>query len=444
MPTLSVTTNANGWQEMSLGEFCEIYQPKTISRKQMIEDGEYPVFGANGVIGRYNEYNHENSELLITCRGATCGSVNVSLPKSWITGNAMVVRPDETLVLRRYLEYAFQGPINLSSVITGSAQPQITRTNLSPVRFAFPPLSEQQLIVNILDKAFAKIHNSKEQLEQKIHNANEFIKSQLQECFSKNIVSEIDHEGAFRLKSDLFSAKKMLLENGMLKKKKDDLNYPITKIPFETPDNWTWVYLTDVSIIQEGPGIRKFQYSSEGVQFLTVTNILEGSVDLEKSKKYISLEEYNQKYQHFTINKGDIVTACSGASWGKSAIFESEELLILNTSTLRLRFFNDLGVNKYLYYLTKTSYFKQRLSSHSTGQQPNYGYSHYSIIPIPLPPINEQVAISELLDSLFENTQLLKENYQLELTNYENLKQSILQEAFNGTLRIAEGLADES
>ena len=81
----------NGWKTETLGDACEIYQPKTISGKDMVQDGSYPVFGANGVIGRYDKFNHEEPQLLITCRGATCGSVNISAPRSWITGNAMVV-----------------------------------------------------------------------------------------------------------------------------------------------------------------------------------------------------------------------------------------------------------------------------------------------------------------------------------------------------------------
>jgi len=73
-----------GWKTETLGDACEMYQPKTISGKEMVEDGAYPVYGANGVIGRYNQFNHEEPQLLITCRGATCGSVNISAPRSWV------------------------------------------------------------------------------------------------------------------------------------------------------------------------------------------------------------------------------------------------------------------------------------------------------------------------------------------------------------------------
>jgi len=220
-----------------------------------------------------------------------------------------------------------------------------------------------------------------------------------------------------------------LISEKVILDKKDNHTYPIQDVPFNIPNNWVWCYLSEISIIQEGPGIRKHQYTDEGIQFLTVTNILEASVDLEKSQKYISSEQY-KNYSHFTVNKGDIVTACSGGSWGKSAIYELDDNIILNTSTLRLRFFNDLGDNQFLYYLTKTSYFKDSLSKHITGQQPNYGYFHYSRIPIPLPPLPEQQRIVAILDEAFAAIAKAKANAQQNLQNAKELFESYLQGVF--------------
>jgi len=234
---------------------------------------------------------------------------------------------------------------------------------------------------------------------------------------------------------DLFErlkdAKKILITNKQLIDKKDKHTYPIKCAPFKIPRDWIWCYLSDISIIQEGPGIRKHQYQEEGVQFLTVTNILEGSVDLEKSRKFISKEEYESKYSHFTIKQDDIVTACSGGSWGKSAIFEEDELVILNTSTLRLRFFNDLASNSYLYYLTKTQFFKTSLSLHSTGQQPNFGYYHYSRIPVPLPSYQKQKQIVAILDEAFEKIERAKELAAKNLQNARELFESYLGKIFS-------------
>ena len=71
------------WKTAKLGDVAKLYQPKTITKKEMSDDGEYPVYGANGIIGRYNCYNHEDSQLVIGCRGS-CGEVNVTQEKCWI------------------------------------------------------------------------------------------------------------------------------------------------------------------------------------------------------------------------------------------------------------------------------------------------------------------------------------------------------------------------
>ncbi len=175
-----------GWQTKTLGETCEMYQPKTISGKEMVADGAYPVFGANGVIGRYNQFNHEEPQLLITCRGATCGSVNISEPRSWVTGNAMVVRPKNESLAMRYLEYVFRGGIDISKAITGAAQPQITRTNLEPLEITFPEsLAEQQRIVGLLDEAFEGLATAKAHAQKNLQNARALFESHLQSVFTQ-------------------------------------------------------------------------------------------------------------------------------------------------------------------------------------------------------------------------------------------------------------------
>lgn len=143
-----------------LEEICTIYQPKTISQKEMKEDGEYLVFGANGVIGKYDKYNHEESEVVITCRGATCGTVNYTSPRSWITGNAMVVSPKNGELNKRYLFYCLKNT-NLDQAITGTAQPQITRTNLKNIKINIPELTFQEKIVIKLDKIKEAIESKK-------------------------------------------------------------------------------------------------------------------------------------------------------------------------------------------------------------------------------------------------------------------------------------------
>ena len=152
------------WQKIFLGEVCNLYQPKTIATGCLDSNGKYLVYGANGVIGKYNEYNHKFPEVLITCRGATCGTINISKPFSWINGNAMVVHPKE----ENLLDFAFLGKavsaIDYSKVITGAAQPQITRANLQKVQIVIPTLVEQQTIASELDAVQEMVDGYKAQI----------------------------------------------------------------------------------------------------------------------------------------------------------------------------------------------------------------------------------------------------------------------------------------
>lgn len=138
------------WPTKKLGEICEIYQPQTITSNEIKKDGPYKVFGANGVIGYYHKYNHEDSEVLVTCRGATCGTLNFSEPKSWITGNAMVVKPKDKNLTKEFLYYLLIKS-NLKKTITGTGQPQITRASLAPFKIPLPSLKIQKQIVERLD-----------------------------------------------------------------------------------------------------------------------------------------------------------------------------------------------------------------------------------------------------------------------------------------------------
>jgi restriction endonuclease S subunit len=144
-----LNAGGDGWVETTLGELCDLYQPQTISQSQMSDDGEYLVYGANGPVGRYSKFNHEESEVAVSCRG-TCGTVNMTPPRCWITGNAMVVRPNPLLCSKQLMFYALQTTIDVKSTISGSAQPQITRLGLAPTKVSIPPLVEQRRIVDVV------------------------------------------------------------------------------------------------------------------------------------------------------------------------------------------------------------------------------------------------------------------------------------------------------
>ena len=172
------------WEVVNLKAVLDMYQPKTISRKEMVEDGKFPVFGANGQIGWYNEFNHENPEVLLTCRGATCGFLNWSLPNSWINGNAMVMRPkDSSQLSQEFLFKALEGGVDTTKAITGSAQPQITRKSLNPLCIPIPPLDEQEQMVRELDSLKEKRKDLEVRYQAAFDNLEELRQSILEQAF---------------------------------------------------------------------------------------------------------------------------------------------------------------------------------------------------------------------------------------------------------------------
>lgn len=166
-----------------LTEICSPKQWKTISQKDMTQDG-YPVYGANGIIGYYNKYNHEKPTVMVTCRGATCGVINISKPFSWINGNAMSLDNVSNDVIEKYLYYYLKNR-GLRDVISGSAQPQITIQNLSKIKVLCPNIEEQQRIVNILDKA-QEIRTKKKLANEKL---DEFLKSTFIDIFGDPVIN---------------------------------------------------------------------------------------------------------------------------------------------------------------------------------------------------------------------------------------------------------------
>lgn len=149
---------------MNLTDICRPKQWKTIAMKDLKEKG-YPVYGANGIIGFYDKYTHEEPTVMITCRGATCGTINKSLGKAYINGNAMALDNLKYEIVDMNYLYYYLNNYNFKKVISGSAQPQITRTNLKKVKIPVPPMEIQEKIVRVLDQAQALIDKRKEQIE---------------------------------------------------------------------------------------------------------------------------------------------------------------------------------------------------------------------------------------------------------------------------------------
>ncbi|UOR50104.1 restriction endonuclease subunit S [Helicobacter pylori] len=149
----------SGWSVRFLNhKIVSTYQPKTISKTLLNDSYSYSVYGGGGIIGRFTEYNHEQSEFIISCRGQ-CGISYLTLPKSWITGNAMVIRPTKSYTSKTYLYHTIN-KYKPTNYITGSVQPQITRQNLSTMPILIPKRKTLNKWNNISSLLWNLIHNN--------------------------------------------------------------------------------------------------------------------------------------------------------------------------------------------------------------------------------------------------------------------------------------------
>lgn len=152
------------WEVKKLGEIAEIYQPETIAQDKFSSEG-YLVYGANGIVGKYKKYNHENWQTIITCRGSTCGTVNKTIDRCWITGNAMVMNIDQNKKIDKLFFYYLLSRQDFKNCITGSGQPQIVRKPLFEYQVNIPlDKPEQTAIATVLSDMDAEI----EALEKKV------------------------------------------------------------------------------------------------------------------------------------------------------------------------------------------------------------------------------------------------------------------------------------
>ena len=164
-------------QTKTLGEICRPKQWKTVATSQLSEEG-YPVYGANGIIGKYKEYNHENETILVTCRGATCGALNICEPFSYVNGNAMALDNLDQSIDLKYLYYFLKGR-GFHDVISGSAQPQIIRSAIERIEVPICDIETQKEIT----KSFAKIEKLIESKKKILANLDNLVKARFVEMF---------------------------------------------------------------------------------------------------------------------------------------------------------------------------------------------------------------------------------------------------------------------
>jgi type I restriction enzyme, S subunit len=203
----------------------------------------------------------------------------------------------------------------------------------------------------------------------------------------------------------------------------------------ELPEGWETCKLPEVIFFQEGPGLRKYQYTEFGIPFLNIRTISNEKININLCQ-FLSEDEINEKYRHFLLDEGDIICSTSG-TLGKTAIVQSHDLpLLLNTSVMRFRSLDEkVIIQGYIHLYLKSELFLSQAKRASTGSaQVNVGPSHLKDFDLPLPPLNEQKRIADRLDHLLTRIDKTKAHLDRIPPLLKRFRQSVLAAATSGKL----------
>jgi len=351
---------------------------------EQLTDNGYPVYGANGKIGYYHSYTHERPTLLITCRGATCGTLNISEPFSYVNGNAMALDDLSSEVELHYLFFYLLNR-NLNDVISGSAQPQITRTGLEKVKIPLPPLQIQKKIAAVLEKADELRRKREEQIKR--------LDDLLQATFLDMFGDPVTNPKGWRIAA---LSKFAEFENG-----DRSSNYP-----------------------------NKDDFVEEGILFLMSANIKNRKLDLSETR-FITREKF-ATLKNGRLRPNDIVFTLRGNGFGKCSIFDCKyDTGFINAQMVIIR---PIAINPtFLHaYLTSCEVYRKIRSMASGSAQPQLTSGQLTELKVPLPPLEIQDSFAKTVDIIERQKSVFDDLRR----RGEILSSSLMQRAFKGELEL--------
>jgi len=361
-------TIPTGWQKKTLGQICDILDSrrKPITQKNRVS-GEYPYYGATGVLDHVNGWLFDEELILLGEDGAKWGSGEESAyriaGKTWVNNHAHVIRPKRDEILDAYLVY-FLNFQNLKPFITGTTVPKLNQEKMRQIPVHYPSLAEQERIVKKLDVAIYKI-----------------------DCMKANA------EFALSATKDLFEsyANKSLLESS---------NFNI--------------------------------HTTFGKEFKIRSGDFLSAKNMDKDGKYNvyggngingSYNQYNCSGENIII--GRVGEKCGNIHYVNECVWVTDNAFVLTSTEHSFD-------KKFLYYLL-TKLNLRKYAAKSTHPVIS-GKSLKDVLVCFPDDIVEQEKIVEKLNKLQERTQKLEQIYTQKIKLLDDLKQSILKQAFAGEL----------
>ena len=253
------------WKEYKLGDVCIMKN----GRKRPIDEGEYPVYGGNGIMGYSNQYNTEDT-IIVGRVGAYCGNVFLSKNKCWVSDNAISVVA-KNQVHTDFLYYLML-TLDLHNQHIGAAQPLMTQDIIGRFEVKIPSLSTQLHIADILISLDDKI-----EVNRKI-NSN--LEEQAKALFKSWFIDFEPFKGGKFVESELG----------------------------KIPEGWKVLSLDNIADYLNGLAMQKYRPAT-GEQTLPVLKIKE----LGQGYCDASCDKCSSKVpSQYIVNDGDVIFSWSG------------------------------------------------------------------------------------------------------------------------------------
>ena len=333
----------------------------------------------------------QDGDIVFARTGATVGKAycyHSSDEKYVYAGYLIRLRPNRKIVLPDYIFYYTKSKNYLdfiSASQVAAAQPNVNAEKYSNLEIPLPPLEEQKRIVKILDEKFAQLETIKTNAQTNLQNAKDLFQSQLTKAFS-NTTWE----------------KKRLFE----------ICQNIVDCPHTTPKKS--VVPTDY------PCIRTSELKNGEIDWTTM--------------QYLEKEEYLKRITSLEPKENDIVYGREG-TFGDAVLLPNTHHFSLGQRTMLLRPNSDIINPKFLLKAIISPYvYKQALEKNNGCGVPHVNVADVKNFIIPVPSAEIQKRIVKELDTLSEKVRQLQEIYTKQIADCDELKQSLLQKAFEGAL----------
>ncbi|MEY8601983.1 restriction endonuclease subunit S [Staphylococcus shinii] len=383
VPDLRFPGFENEWEESNIDNEFDFFNNKRKPIKENLRNkGEYPYYGATGIIDYVDDFIFDGNFILIGEDGANIVSRSAPLVyfatgKFWVNNHAHILYPKFGDI---YFNYLLLENIDYEKYNTGTAQPKLNVQNLKKIKIKSPrDNSEQQKI----GEFFSKLDRQIELEEQKLSLLEKQKKGYMQKIFSKEL----------RFKD----------ENGN--------NYP----------EWEEKNLKELIDVRDGTH-ESPKPSKDGYLLVTSKNLKNSKLDLSESY-FISKEDYESINQRSKVEIGDILFGMIGTI-GNPILLEECDFAIKNVALLKT---NDLLEKYYiLNFLKSSNISKQFYRMNAGGTQKFIALSTIRDLNIDMPSSEEAIKIG----NFFNKVDNLIENQSNKLELLKKRKQGFLQKMF--------------